>query len=152
MFHIVLYQPEIPQNSGNLIRLCAATGCQLHLIRPLGFQLDDARMKRAGLDYFERSSFQVHESLDQLLNAQDESRFRFFTTHCSTPYTRHDYREGDWLVFGPESRGLPSQLLELYPEQCLTIPMPGRTRSLNLANSAAIAVYEGLRQCGAWPE
>jgi len=149
MFHIVLYQPEIPQNSGNLIRLCAATGCQLHLVRPLGFELDDRRMKRAGLDYFERTTFQVHDNLEEILRPETEERFRFFTTKCTQPYTDHRYREGDWLVFGPESRGLPEDLLALYPEQRLTIPMPGRIRSLNLSNSAAIAVYEGLRQCGA---
>jgi tRNA (cytidine/uridine-2'-O-)-methyltransferase len=107
-------------------------------------------MKRAGLDYFERHSFQVHEDLAEILTPAQENRFRFFTTRCSAPYTGHGYAPGDWLVFGPESRGLPEELLAQYPEQCLTIPMPGRIRSLNLSNSAAIAVYEGLRQCGAW--
>ncbi len=150
MFHLVLYQPEIPQNSGNLIRLCACTACSLHLVPPLGFALDDARMKRAGLDYFERSSFRVEESLEALMDRAGEERFFFFSTKARRVYTEHRFREGDYLVFGPESRGLPEDLLRQFPDQALRIPMPGGTRSLNLANSAAIAIYEGLRQNSNW--
>jgi tRNA (cytidine/uridine-2'-O-)-methyltransferase len=150
MFNIVLVEPEIPQNSGNIIRLSACTGCRLHLVEPLGFSLDDTRMKRAGLDYYERSVFEVHPSLDHLMNKYGEERFFFLSTKVKTPYTRHSFREGDFLVFGKESKGLSETLLKTYEDQCFTLPMPGKTRSLNLANSVAITVYEGLRQLTDW--
>lgn len=151
MFNVVLVAPEIPQNSGNILRLCACTGCRLWLVEPLGYSLDDARLKRAGLDYWERAGYSVVPDLDDLLANRDESRFVFFSTKATRMHTEHAFREGDWLVFGRESRGLPEPLLATYAEQCLRIPMPGRTRSLNLANSAAIAIYEGLRQLSGWP-
>jgi tRNA (cytidine/uridine-2'-O-)-methyltransferase len=151
MFNVVLVEPEIPQNSGNVVRLCACTGARLFLVEPLGYRLDDARLKRAGLDYWERALFQVEASLDGLLERYGAQRFFFFSTRAARPYTAHAFRPGDFLVFGRESRGLPEALLEEFAGQSLTIPMPGRTRSLNLANSVAIALYEGLRQVEHWP-
>ena len=150
MFNIVLVEPEIPQNSGNIIRLCACTGSRLWLVEPLGYSLDDARLKRAGLDYWERTLFTVVPSLDLLLERHDEERFCFLTTKGKRPYTAHRFHEGDWLVFGRESAGLPNEVLDLYHDKLLTIPMPGGTRSLNLANSVAIVAYEGLRQLSDW--
>ncbi len=147
-FNIVLVEPEIPQNSGNIIRLSACTGCRLFLVEPLGYSLDDARLKRAGLDYWERAVYSVVSDLDGLLQAHSEERFFFFSSKARRPYTEPEYRSGDFLVFGKETRGLPAELLNCYPDQALRIPMPGRTRSLNLANSVAVAVYEGLRQLG----
>jgi len=151
MFNVVLVEPEIPQNSGNIVRLCACTGCRLFLVEPLGYRLDDARLKRAGLDYWERTTFQVVPDLDGLLDRHGSGRFLFFSTRAARPYTSHAYRPGDFLVFGRESRGLPAPLLEEFAGQALTIPMPGRTRSLNVANSVAIVLYEGLRQVEGWP-
>jgi tRNA (cytidine/uridine-2'-O-)-methyltransferase len=151
MFNVVLVEPEIPQNSGNIVRLCACTGSRLFLVEPLGYALGDARLKRAGLDYWERAVFSVVPSLDDLLERFGSERFLFFSTRASRPYTSHAFRAGDFLVFGRESRGLPAPLLEEFAPQTLTIPMPGRTRSLNLANSVAVALYEGLRQVGDWP-
>ncbi len=150
MFNIVLVEPEIPQNSGNIIRLCACTGSRLWLVEPLGYSLDDARLKRAGLDYWERTLFTVVPSLDLLLERYGEDRFRFFSTKGTRSYTTHVFQREDWLVFGRESAGLPEDLLKVYHDQTLTIPMPGGTRSLNLANSVAIVAYEGLRQLSDW--
>ncbi|MFA7330795.1 MAG: tRNA (cytidine(34)-2'-O)-methyltransferase [Candidatus Delongbacteria bacterium] len=151
MFNIVLVEPEIPQNSGNVVRLCACTNSRLFLVEPLGYSLDDARLKRAGLDYWERAVFRVVPSLDELLERFDSRRFFFFSTKAARCYTSHPYQAGDFLVFGRESRGLDERLLAEFPEQTLTIPMPGRTRSLNLGNSVSIALYEGLRQLESWP-
>lgn len=151
MFNIVLVEPEIPQNSGNIIRLSACTGSRLFLVEPLGYQLNDARLKRAGLDYWERATYRVVPDLHSLMDQFGSERFFFFTTKTTRSYTRHAYQAGDFLVFGRESRGLPESLLEEFPDQCLTIPMPGRTRSLNLGNSVSIAIYEGLRQVDHWP-
>lgn len=151
MFNVVLVEPEIPQNSGNILRLCACTGCRLWLVEPLGYSLDDSRLKRAGLDYWERAVYTVVPDLDSLLRRHGDERFVFFSTKASRLHVQHAFREGDWLVFGRESRGLPEDLLAAYEDQCLRIPMPGRTRSLNLANSAAVAIYEGLRQLSGWP-
>jgi tRNA (cytidine/uridine-2'-O-)-methyltransferase len=150
MFNIVLVEPEIPQNSGNIIRLSACTGCKLYLVEPLGFELDDTRMKRAGLDYHERAVFEVVPSLESLMDTHGESRFFFLSTKVKKPYSRHEYKKGDFLVFGKESKGLPEALLHQYEVQSFTLPMPGKTRSLNLANSVAITVYEGLRQLSDW--
>ncbi|MDP2360256.1 MAG: tRNA (cytidine(34)-2'-O)-methyltransferase [bacterium] len=151
MFNVVLVEPEIPQNSGSIVRLCACTGSRLFLVEPLGYQLDDSRLKRAGLDYWERAVYRVVPSLDGLLERFGSERFFFFTTKLGKTYTRHAFRSGDFLVFGRESRGLPATLLREFADQALTIPMPGRTRSLNLANSVAVALYEGLRQVEGWP-
>lgn len=146
MFHIVLVEPEIPQNTGNIARTCAATGCDLHLIRPLGFELSDRYLKRAGLDYWHLLNVTVHENLDELFSAYPAARCFFFTTKARKNYCDAEYREGDFLVFGKETKGLPEELLVAHPESCVRIPMREESRSLNLSNSVAIAVYEGLRQ------
>jgi tRNA (cytidine/uridine-2'-O-)-methyltransferase len=151
VFNIVLVEPEIPQNSGSILRLCACTGCRLWLVEPLGFSLDDSRLKRAGLDYWERAVYSVVPDLDCLLRRHGDERFVFFSSKARRLHTEHAFREGDWLVFGRESCGLPAELLAAYSHQALRIPMPGRTRSLNLANSASVAIYEGLRQLSDWP-
>ena len=146
MFHIVLVEPEIPQNAGNIARTCAATGCVLHLVRPLGFELDDRYLKRAGLDYWSSVEVHVHENTEALFSYLRSSRFFFYTTKSRRVYTEADYRDGDALVFGRESKGLPEELLVAHPDACVRIPMSGESRSLNLSNAVAVAVYEGLRQ------
>ncbi|HTT08828.1 MAG TPA: tRNA (uridine(34)/cytosine(34)/5-carboxymethylaminomethyluridine(34)-2'-O)-methyltransferase TrmL [Gammaproteobacteria bacterium] len=149
MFHVVLYQPEIPPNTGNIIRLCANTGAQLHLIHPLGFRMDDRELKRAGLDYHEYARCSEHESLEAFLAATTPRRLFGFSTHAARPFTDVRYAAGDALLFGPETRGLPPELrARLGTESLLRIPMRARVRSLNLSNAAAIAVYEAWRQCG----
>jgi len=149
VFNVILFQPEIPPNTGNIIRLCANTGARLHLIRPLGFDLDDKQLKRAGLDYHEYASLQVHDSLQECLQSLPQSRIFAFTTKGSHPFHEVQYRKDDALLFGPESRGLPSEVLEsLAPEQRLRLPMLPGNRSLNLSNTVAVAVYEAWRQCG----
>ena len=147
MLHVVLYQPEIPPNTGNVIRLCANTGTQLHLIRPLGFELDDRRLRRAGLDYHEWATVQAHDSLDEFMATVQPGRLLAFTTKASRHYHLIDYRQDDALLFGPETRGLPAEVLEsLPPEQRLRLPMRPGSRSLNLSNSVAVTVYEAWRQ------
>ena len=149
MFHIILFQPEIPPNTGNIIRLCANTGAQLHLIRPLGFKLDDKQLRRAGLDYHEYANVQVHEDLDACLQTLPATRLFAFTTKGRQSYHEVHYQAGDALLFGPESRGLPAELLaSLTPGQCLRLPMLPNNRSLNLSNTVAVAVFEAWRQCG----
>ena len=149
MFHILLYQPEIPPNTGNIIRLCANTGTQLHLIRPLGFKLDDKQLRRAGLDYHEYADMRVHDDLPACLRTLPVARLFAFTTKGSHPYHEVRYQAGDALLFGPESRGLPVDLLaSLAPEQRLRLPMLPDNRSLNLSNTVAVAVFEAWRQCG----
>ena len=149
MFEVILYQPEIPPNTGNVIRLCANTGAHLHLVRPLGFDLDDKQLKRAGLDYHEYASMKVHDSLQECLQTLPQSRLFAFTTKGARPFHEVTYQEGDAFLFGPESRGLPSEVLEsLPPEQRLRLPMLPNNRSLNLSNTVAVVVYEAWRQCG----
>ena len=149
MLRIVLYQPEIPPNTGNIIRLCANNGCALHLIEPLGFDLDDKKMRRAGLDYGEYSSVAVHESLAAFRSAEGNPREFALSTRGSTPYCDVRFEAGDAIIFGPETRGLPGELLEeLGAERCLRIPMKPDSRSLNLSNAVALVAYEGLRQLG----
>jgi tRNA (cytidine/uridine-2'-O-)-methyltransferase len=149
MLNIVLYQPEIPPNTGNIIRLCANTGCQLHLIEPLGFTLDDKRLRRAGLDYREFAAVQVHPDMASLRAALPKSRLLAVSTRGRTPYHEIKYHPDDAILFGPETRGLPTSLLESLPaEQVLRIPMQDNSRSLNLSNAAAILCYEALRQLG----
>jgi tRNA (cytidine/uridine-2'-O-)-methyltransferase len=149
MFHIVLHHPEIPPNTGNLMRLSVNTGNDLHLIEPLGFDLDDTRLRRAGLDYREFAEVGVHPSFDAFLDAVGPERVHAFTQHASRLYTDVDYRHGDALLFGRESDGLPDDVLG---HQAVTdrvfIPIAPGGRSLNLANAAAIAVYEAWRQHG----
>ena len=147
MFHIVLYQPEIPPNTGNVIRLCANSGAAPHLIRPLGFELDDARLRRAGLDYHEYARVQTHDHFDDFILAVQPPRLFTCSTRGRACYSDVQYRAGDALIFGPETRGLPNELLETVPAaQRLRIPMLPNNRSLNLSNAVAIILYEGWRQ------
>lgn len=147
--HVALYEPEIPPNTGNVIRLCANTGACLHLIRPLGFELDDARLRRAGLDYHEWATVTVHDSLADCLAALTPPRVYAFSTRADTDYCAARPQATDLLLFGPETRGLPDGVLtSVPPEQRLRIPMQPTSRSLNLSNAVAVAVYEVWRQRG----
>ncbi len=149
MLQIVLFQPEIPPNTGNIIRLCANTGAPLHLIRPLGFELDDKRLRRAGLDYHEYAAMQVHETFEDYLAAASPKRLFACTTRGKRYHSEEAYQEGDALLFGPETRGLPMEILQRIPsEQWLRLPMVGQSRSLNLSNAVAVFVYEAWRQLG----
>ncbi len=148
MFNIVLVEPEIPQNTGNIARTCAATGCTLHLVKPLGFEISDRYLKRAGLDYWHLVDVKIYENFEELCQKHPGARFRFYTTKARRRHTDADYREGDFLVFGRETRGLDEELLLAHPDECVRIPMIGEARSLNLSNAAAVAVYEALRQTG----
>lgn len=146
---VVLYRPEIPPNSGNIIRLCANTGAPLHLIEPLGFQLDDRHLRRAGLDYAEHARVARHESLAEFLESVRPQRLFAFTTRGSRNHCEVDWREHDAMLFGPETAGLPGEILDAVPaRQRIRIPMRESSRSMNLANSVAVAVYEAWRQGG----
>ena len=148
-FHIVLIEPEIPPNTGNIGRLCAATGTVLHLVGKLGFSLDDKHMKRAGLDYWPEVNLQRWDSLEELQQSFSDRRFWYMSKKAEKNYTQVEFAAGDFLVFGKETKGLPEELLENAGEMALRIPIFSRAvRSLNLANSAAIILYEGLRQTG----
>ena len=149
MFHIVLYQPEIPPNTGNIIRLCANTGTTLHLVKPLGFALEDKQLRRAGLDYHEFAALRVHEDLDACLATLPGQRVFAASTRASTRYDRIGYQSGDVFLFGPETRGLPQDILDGFaPERRIRLPMLPHSRSLNLSNSAAVVIYEAWRQNG----
>ena len=149
MFHIILYQPEIPPNTGNVIRLCANTGCQLHLIEPLGFSIDAAQVRRAGLDYHHMTAVHTHASLAVCLQTLPASRLLIVETVGSAPYSEHVFAAGDALLFGPETRGLPADVLAAFPHASrLAIPMRPGNRSLNLSNSVAVVVFEAWRQLG----
>ncbi|WP_138754834.1 tRNA (uridine(34)/cytosine(34)/5-carboxymethylaminomethyluridine(34)-2'-O)-methyltransferase TrmL [Paenibacillus sinopodophylli] len=145
-FHIVLVEPEIPANTGNISRTCAATGTILHLVRPLGFDTDDRTLKRAGLDYWHSVHIEYHDSFEEVLSAYPQGRFFYASTKASKPYSQFDYRDGDFFVFGKETKGLPQELIDANKETCIRMPMTDKVRSLNLSNSAAIIVYEALRQ------
>jgi tRNA (cytidine/uridine-2'-O-)-methyltransferase len=147
MLHIALFEPEIPPNTGNIMRLCANTGCTLHLIEPLGFSMDERKLRRAGLDYREFATVKRHDNWRAFLSVMAAHRIWAFTTKGSRPHTDVAYREDDVLLFGPETRGLPDELLaSMDAGQRLRIPMLPQRRSLNLANAAAIAVFEAWRQ------
>jgi len=147
MFSIILFEPEIPPNTGNIIRLAANTGMALHLVEPLGFEMDEPRLKRAGLDYREFASVETHKNLAACLASLGAPRVFALSTRCETAYSVPDYRAGDAFLFGPETRGLPADILRSLPEQQrLRIPMREGSRSLNLSNAAAIVVYEAWRQ------
>lgn len=147
MFHVVLFQPEIPPNTGNIIRLCANTGTILHLVKPLGFPLDSAKMRRAGLDYHEISTMRVHENWQECLNILENRRMFFMTTKGKTCYTIPNFQAEDVFVFGPETRGLPSEILNGQPENVkLRLPMLANNRSMNLSNTVAITIFEAWRQ------
>jgi tRNA (cytidine/uridine-2'-O-)-methyltransferase len=149
MLHVVLYEPEIPPNTGNIIRLCANTGFKLHLVEPLGFELDDKRLRRAGLDYHEFSSVKVHPDLETCLADIQPRKVWALTTKGTCSYVDADFTAGDVLLLGPETRGLPVDVRESLPhEQWLRLPMCADSRSLNLSNACAIVVYEAWRQLG----
>jgi tRNA (cytidine/uridine-2'-O-)-methyltransferase len=149
MFHIVLYQPEIPPNTGNVMRLAANTGMQLHLIEPLGFRLEDRELRRAGLDYREWAEVRVHATLEAFLETVRPPRLLAFSTRATRLYTEANYQPDDALLFGPETRGLPAEVLEQVPaDQRLRLPLRPNNRSLNLSNAVAVVVYEAWRQRG----
>ncbi|CAN7336843.1 tRNA (uridine(34)/cytosine(34)/5-carboxymethylaminomethyluridine(34)-2'-O)-methyltransferase TrmL [Paenibacillus sp. LjRoot56] len=147
-FHIVLVEPEIPANTGNISRTCAATGAHLHLVRPLGFDTDDKTLKRAGLDYWHSVKIHYHDSFDEVMAAYEGHRFFFASTKASKRYSDFVFQDGDFFVFGKETKGLPEELLRQHPDTLIRLPMSDAVRSLNLSNSAAIILYEGLRQTG----
>ena len=148
-FNIVLVEPEIPPNTGNIARLCAATGTVLHLVEPLGFSIDDRQMKRAGLDYWTSVDIKVWQGLDQVWEAYPGGRFFYLSTKASRSYLAADFRQGDFIVFGKETKGLPAELIASNQDTAITIPMPANAvRSLNLSTSAGIVLYEALRQAG----
>ena len=147
--HVVLLEPEIPQNTGSIARLCAATNTTLHLVAPLGFKIEDRRLKRAGLDYWKYVDIRYHESWGSFLAQHTSDSILFFSKKARVSYTQAAFNESDYLVFGPETRGLPQELLTAYHARTYCIPMAGRgVRSLNLANAVSIIVYEALRQLG----
>lgn len=152
MIHVALYEPEIPPNTGNISRLCAANGTPLHIVGNPKFSLDDKAVRRAGLDYWPHVILHRHPTLDELKTALvPEARILCLTTKTKNVYTNFEFRPNDCLLFGPETRGLPAEILEANPENCLTIPMlTPHVRSLNLSNSVSIVLYEALRQTGAW--
>ncbi len=147
MFHIVLFEPEIPPNTGNIMRLCANTGMRLHLIHPLGFNLDEKSVRRAGLDYRDMATVTEHENLESFIQQINPNRLLACTTRGTQNYADVSYVEGDALLFGPETRGLPQSLLDTLPvEHCLRVPMQPDSRSLNLSNTVAVVAYEAWRQ------
>lgn len=149
MFDIVLFQPEIPPNTGNIVRLCANTGCRLHVIEPIGFHMDDRTLRRAGLDYREFAEVRKYRNWDDWCSDHAAKRALAFTTKASCRYDQFSFRPGDALVFGPETRGLPQEMLDRFAlEHRLRLPMVTQERSLNLANTVAIAVFEAWRQLG----
>ncbi len=145
-FNVVLVEPEIPQNTGNIVRSCAATGTILHLIGPLGFSIEDKYLKRAGLDYWEEAEVKYYNNLEEFLTRHKDGKFYFSTTKAINNYSDVQYEDGCFLVFGKETAGLPEELLKNNKESCIRIPMKEGIRSLNLSNSVAIVLYEALRQ------
>ena len=150
MFNVVLVEPRIPQNTGNIARTCAATGCGLHIVKPMAFEIDDKKMKRAGLDYWDLLNVQFYEGLDDffLKTAHSGARYHYATTKAPHIYTEAEYRDNDYLLFGREDAGLPEELLYEHGERCIRIPMIPDARSLNLSNAVAVVVYEAMRQMG----
>ena len=148
MLNIVLVEPEIPQNCGNIARTCAATGCRLHLIRPLGFDISDRAVKRAGLDYWSMVDVRDYENLDDFFAQNKDGRFFYSTTKAQNTYADVEFCDNDFILFGKETKGLPEELLYEHPERCMRIPMISEARSLNLSNAVAIVTYEALRQTG----
>jgi len=146
MLHIVLVEPEIPSNTGNISRTCAITGTALHLVRPLGFSTDDKALKRAGLDYWQYLTLYYHDSIEDVWAQFPTARYFYCSTHAENRYDAVSFRDGDFLVFGKETAGLPKALLAAHADEAIRIPMGDGQRSLNLSNSAAIILYEALRQ------
>ncbi len=147
-FNVVLYEPEIPQNTGNIARLCACTGANLYLIGRLGFSLSDKYMKRAGLDYWNSVEIKKYDTLEDLKQEFPNASFYYLTTKSKKLYTDYKFKDGDFFVFGPETRGIPEAILNANPDTSITIPMVEGQRSLNLSNSVAIVIYEAIRQNG----
>ena len=151
MLHVALWEPEIPPNTGNIARLCAATGAVLHLVGRLGFRLDDTDLRRAGLDFWPEVQLVRHTTLRDLEEEMPDARILCFSARGTVPYTRADYQDGDCLLFGKESVGLPPEVLERLAQSTFTIPMPsGKVRSLNLATAVGIVLYEAMRQIEKW--
>ena len=146
--HVALIQPQIPPNTGNIARLCAATDSPLHLIEPLGFSLDAREVRRAGLDYWDKTDLWLHSDWYAFRDAISRDRCLYFSANAERDYRRAPYRDRRVLVFGSETEGMPVRILEKHPERCFRIPMPGEVRSLNLANAVSVVLYEGLRQMG----
>ena len=146
MMHVVLHEPEIPQNTGNIVRTCKSTGSVLHLIEPMGFTIEDKGLKRAGLDYWHDMDIRIHESFSCFCEVNPDVRLWLLTTHGDTFYHQVKFQAGDYLVFGKETAGLPVSIREKYPTHCLRVPMVKDNRSLNLSNTVAIVLYEALRQ------
>lgn len=144
--HLVLVEPEIPANTGNVSRTCAVTGAELHLVKPLGFSLDDKYLKRAGLDYWHLLTIHYHDSFEEVLSLYPDHNFYFATTKGKQLYTEVTYGPDDFLVFGKETAGLPDSILQRFPQKCIRIPMINKARSLNLSNSVAVVLFEALRQ------
>lgn len=147
-FNVVLFEPEIPQNTGNIIRTCACTGSKLFLVGRLGFSMDDKHMKRCGLDYHDAVNITKYNDLESLKKDYPTSNFYYLTTKSKNVYTERHFQKGDFFVFGPETRGLPEDLLNTNSANALTVPMREGQRSLNLSNTVAIVIYEAVRQCG----
>lgn len=148
MINIVLVEPEIPQNTGNIARTCAATGSKLHIVKPMGFEIDDRKLKRAGLDYWHLLGIKYYENLDDFFEQNKGGRFFYSTTKGQHTYADAEFQDGDYVLFGKETKGLPEELLYKNPERCIRIPMISEARSLNLSNAVAIVAYEALRQTG----
>lgn len=148
MFNIVLVEPEIPQNTGNIARTCAATGAKLHIVKPMGFTIDDKKLKRAGLDYWHLLGVVYYENLADFYEKTKAGRYFYATTKAQNTYCDVEYKENDYILFGKETKGLPEELLHDNKEYCIRIPMINEARSLNLSNSVAIVVYEAFRQIG----
>ena len=148
MFNIVLHQPEIPQNTGNISRTCAVTGTHLHLIKPYGFELSERTVRRAGLDYWPKLSLSEYDNLDEFFAANPNANIYYFSTKAEKNYTQVEYKPGDFLMFGKESAGLPESLISKHYAQAVRVPMLSWARSLNLSNTVALALYEALRQSG----
>lgn len=146
MFNIVLVEPEIPQNTGNIARTCAATGSKLHIIKPMGFTIDDKKLKRAGLDYWHLLGVQYYENLEDFFSKTEGGRYFYSTTKAKHTYAEIDFQDNDYILFGKETKGLPEDLLYKNPETSMRIPMIDEARSLNLSNAVAIVLYEALRQ------
>ena len=146
MFNIVLFNPQIPPNTGNIGRLCVNAGARLHLVKPLGFDISEKAVKRAGLDYWDRLDLVIWESIEEFLKNNDTSKMHFATTKTNKPYFKADFKKGDFIIFGSETKGIDENILNKYKNQCITIPMTKEGRSLNLAVSTGIVLYEAIRQ------
>jgi len=146
MFNIVLINPQIPPNTGNIGRLCVNAGARLHIVKPIGFDISEKAVKRAGLDYWDKLDLTVYENIDEFFESVDINRCFFATTKTNTPYFKKHYKNGDYLIFGSETKGIDENILEKYQQNCITIPMTKEGRSLNLAVSCGIVLYEAIRQ------